>query len=176
MNNRFVISLSAVTDQKISYKYFKERADALFNNTLEEWVADPLNIIEMKMPELKDYEFYFNKLHNFRKRMSESLKKSHIYESTLQDDGNIKYMLIFDIDSIMQDLYKEASQYNSNKMKDVTLIVTELMVKFKAKNYMDNINFLFSNDCAKLPEEMTSWNEIVRSIKSETFYIVDEDD
>lgn len=174
MSNKFVISLSAISAGNISYRFFKDKADKLLFSTLDEWVADPMRIIDMKLPELKEYTFYFNRLHNFRKRMAASLKQHYIYESSLQEDETTKYMLIFDVDAIMNDLYKDKLQYNSNKVHDLTLIVSELTVKFKANNYIDNMNFLFSNNCDKLSQELIAWNDIVRNMKSETFYLVDD--
>ncbi len=176
MSNVFVISLSAVTRKVIPFRYFKNRAEDLLSKTLVEWANDPSELLKKKIPELKDYEFYFNRLHNFRLRMSESLSKYHIFEYAKQDDGSIKYMLIFDVDSIIQDMYKEHLQYNSNRLNDLLLIISELTVKLKSNNYIQNMDFLFTNNSKKLPEDMKEWTEFMKNLKSETFYLVDEDD
>jgi hypothetical protein len=38
------------------------------------------------------------------------------------------------------------------------------------------MDFLFTNDVLTLPKEMKEWNDLVRHMKSETFYLIDEDD
>lgn len=176
MTNKFVISLSSVSRKIIPYRYFKEQAESLLHSTLEEWKDDPKEILDKKIPELKDYDFYFTRLHNFRKRMTVSLKKNCIFEYTKIDEESVKYMLIFDIDSILQDIYNEQLHYNSNRLNDVLMIVSELTTKLKSNNYIRNMEFLFENDSKTLPEEMKDWTELLRTLKSETFYLIDEDD
>lgn len=176
MSNKFVLSLSSISKKKFPYRYFKERASELLDETLLDWSDDPKEILDKKIPELKEYEFYFNRLHDFRKRMMVSLKKHHIFEYTRLEDNHIKYMLIFDIDSIVQDMFNEQLSYNSNRLNDVLMIVSELVVKLKSNNYIHNMDFLFSNDSKTLPDEMKEWTDLIRTLKTETFYLVDEDD
>jgi hypothetical protein len=176
MTDKFVISLSATTKEHVSFDYFKSRADTLLRKTIIEWANDPKKIIEKKIPEIKEYNFYFNRLYNFRQKMSETLPNSCIFEQEQQPDGSTKYMVIFDIENIMKDLYTSELQYNQNKINDVMLIISELTIKFKANNYIENMDFLFTNDVLTLPKEMKEWNDLVRHMKSETFYLIDEDD
>jgi hypothetical protein len=76
----------------------------------------------------------------------------------------------------MKDLYTSELQYNQNKINDVMMIISELTIKFKANNYIENMDFLFTNDVLTLPKEMKEWNDLVRHMKSETFYLIDEED
>lgn len=176
MSDKFVISLSATTSKHISFDYFKSRAETLLLKTITEWADDPLKIIEKKIPEIKDYNFYFDRLYKFRQKMAESLPNSCIFEQEQKPDGCTKYMVIFDIEQIMKDLYESELQYNQNKINDVMMIISELTIKFKANNYIENMDFLFTNDVVTLPKEMKEWNDLVRNMKSETFYLIDEDD
>lgn len=176
MSDKFVISLSATTKEQISFDYFKSRAETLLSKTITEWVEDPLKIIEKKIPEIKDYTFYFKRLHQFRSRMSNSLHLNCIYEQVHQPDNSTKYMVIFDVESIMKDLFESELQYNQKKVNDVMMIISELTVKFKSNNYIENMEFLFTNDLVKLTQEMKEWNDLIRNMKSETFYLFDEDD
>lgn len=176
MSDKFVISLSATTKKQVSFDYFKSRAETLLQKTVTEWADDPKKIIEKKIPEIKDYNFYFNRLYNFRQKMAQTLPESCIFEQEQQPDGLMKYMVIFDIEYIMKSLYESELHYNQNKINDVMMIISELTIKFKANNYIENMDFLFRNDVLKLPEEMKEWNDLVRNMKSETFYLIDEDD
>jgi len=176
MSDKFVISLSATTKKQVSFDYFKSRAETLLQKTVTEWADDPKKIIEKKIPEIKDYNFYFNRLYNFRQKMAQTLPKSCIFEQEQKPDGLMKYMVIFDIEYIMKSLYESELHYNQNKINDVMMIISELTIKFKTNNYIENMDFLFRNDVIKLPEEMKEWNDLVRNMKSETFYLIDEDD
>lgn len=176
MSDKFVISLSATTKKHVSFDYFKSRAETLLRKTVTEWADDPKKIIEKKIPEIKDYHFYFNRLYNFRQKMAENLPESCIFEQEKQPDNSMKYMVIFDIEYLMKALYASELQYNQNKINDVMMIISELTIKFKANNYIENMDFLFTNDVVTLPHEMKEWNDLVRNMKSETFYLIDEDD
>jgi hypothetical protein len=176
MSDKFVISLSGTVKKEITFDYFKLRAEDLLKKTVIEWADDPKQILEKKIPELKEYKFYFQGLYQFRQRMSKSLQHSCIFEQERQPDGSIKYMVIFDIENIMNELFSSELQYNQHKLDDVIMIISELTIKFKANNYIENMDFLFSNDALKLPTEMKEWNDLVLNMKSETFYLIDEDD
>lgn len=176
MSDKFVISLSATTKKEITFDYFKSRAEALLRKTVIEWAEDPKKILDKKITAIKDYTFYFQRLYQFRQRMSKSLQHSCIFEQERQPDGSTKYMVIFDIENIMNDLFASELQYNQHKIDDVIMIISELTIKFKTNNYIENMEFLFSNDALKLPTEMKEWNDLVRNMKSETFYLIDEED